>query len=391
MKRFLRFCNLIILTAAILSAGMARIAECGQVLITTRWAKEVHPGIIYHHYKGHVDGLPVHIYITSIALARPDLMMYPILAYGRIDRLETVESMARRYSALVAVNGSFFNRKKGAPFPVGFLMVGGRPIYFSHGQRSAFGVTGAGDIIFGYPQAKGAVYVESSGLNFPLSGMNRPRKEDEAVIYTPEYGDRTRTNNYGLEVIVDRNRIVEFRHGNSAIPPTGYVLSLHGRTKEYAKHFIKGDALQYYFAVNDRWLGVESVVTGGPLLVQNGKVASEWTSQAEKLKRGSRQRIPQTAVGSIGYGHLLFVVVDGRQRRYSVGLTYSELADFLVRLGVVEAVGMDDGGSSTMVIKGKVVNRPSDGSPRMVNNGLSILAKPLMSSSFQENTVESRR
>jgi len=381
MKGFLRVCNWVAVMAAMIAA-LACVAEGGQVLITTRWDKELHPGIMYYHYYGHVDGAPVHIYVVNAALARPDLALRPILAYDRIDRLETVGSMAQRYEALAAVNGSFFDRKKNSPFPVGFLMISGRPIFFSHGERSAFGVTESGEVIFGYPRAQGIVYAEGSGKHLVLSGMNRPRKSDEAVIYTSEYGDTTRTNSHGIEIVVNGDHVVAFRDGNSAIPSDGYVLSLHGKPREFAKYFTKGETVKFNFIVDYRWLGVENVVTGGPLLVRDGKVAVDWTTASERLKKGNRQRIPQTAVGSIGYCNLVLVVVDGRQRRYSVGLTYGELADFLVRLGVMDAVGMDGGGSSTMVINGKVVNHPSDGRPRLVNNGLSIITKSLVSNSF---------
>jgi exopolysaccharide biosynthesis protein len=52
--------------------------------------------------------------------------------------------------------------------------------------------------------------------------------------------------------------------------------------------------------------------------------------------------------------------VDGRQPELSVGMTLAELASLLIELGAVEAVNMDGGGSTAMVIRGRVVNSPSD-------------------------------
>jgi exopolysaccharide biosynthesis protein len=64
---------------------------------------------------------------------------------------------------------------------------------------------------------------------------------------------------------------------------------------------------------------------------------------------------------------LIIVVVDGRRPAYSAGLTLGQLADEMIHLGCAEAINLDGGGSSTLVMRdvksGKfsVVNRPSDG------------------------------
>jgi exopolysaccharide biosynthesis protein len=59
-------------------------------------------------------------------------------------------------------------------------------------------------------------------------------------------------------------------------------------------------------------------------------------------------------------GRILLVVVDGRQPTHSLGMTMLELAMELKRLGAVEAMNLDGGGSSTMVVGGSVINLPSD-------------------------------
>jgi len=71
-------------------------------------------------------------------------------------------------------------------------------------------------------------------------------------------------------------------------------------------------------------------------------------------------RHPRTAVGVRADGRILLVAVDGRQPELSVGMTIAELASLLRELGAVEAVNMDGGGSTTMVIRARVVNSPSD-------------------------------
>jgi exopolysaccharide biosynthesis protein len=43
------------------------------------------------------------------------------------------------------------------------------------------------------------------------------------------------------------------------------------------------------------------------------------------------------------------------------------------KLGAVDALNLDGGGSSTMVVKGDVVNRPSDGQQRRVTTAVLVL------------------
>jgi hypothetical protein len=84
-------------------------------------------------------------------------------------------------------------------------------------------------------------------------------------------------------------------------------------------------------------------------------------------------RHSRTAVGVTGDGRLLLVVVDGRQPGYSRGMTLRELAELLRRLGAVQAMNLDGGGSSEMVVNGLTANRPSDGRVRGIANALVVL------------------
>ena len=58
-------------------------------------------------------------------------------------------------------------------------------------------------------------------------------------------------------------------------------------------------------------------------------------------------------------GTLFFVTVDGRRPDESVGMSLPELTDLMLELGCVSAINMDGGGSTTMVVEGRVVNNPS--------------------------------
>lgn len=120
-----------------------------------------------------------------------------------------------------------------------------------------------------------------------------------------------------------------------------------------------------------------SLVLGGrPELLDGGRRVGD-------LMTGSNpgfaaHRHPRTAVAfDPDTGRLWMVVVDGRRPGYSVGMTLPELAGLLEALGAEEALNLDGGGSSVMVVRGRPVSRPSDeGGERPVVNALLLLRNP---------------
>lgn len=119
------------------------------------------------------------------------------------------------------------------------------------------------------------------------------------------------------------------------------------------------------------WRGVLDSVGGFPLLVKDGTVV------AKKCAEAICGRNPRTGVGITADGRLLLITVDGRRRGHSVGMTLSEFAREFERLGATWALNLDGGGSSTMVVRGKVVNRPSDkGGERFVSSAILVLRGP---------------
>ena len=83
-------------------------------------------------------------------------------------------------------------------------------------------------------------------------------------------------------------------------------------------------------------------------------------------------RAPRTALGITKDGKALLVVVDGRSRS-SVGYTLLELAQFMLEQGAVEAMNLDGGGSSQMIVGSQIVNAPSDGRERRLGAGIAVV------------------
>jgi exopolysaccharide biosynthesis protein len=56
-------------------------------------------------------------------------------------------------------------------------------------------------------------------------------------------------------------------------------------------------------------------------------------------------------------------------------MTYQELADYMNKLGCVEAMSLDGGGSTTFWAYGQVMNNPSEGRERGMANALVLVRK----------------
>lgn len=106
-------------------------------------------------------------------------------------------------------------------------------------------------------------------------------------------------------------------------------------------------------------------------LIQNGNINLE---NANKIGH-SKFKHPRTLLGQREDGTWIFVVVEGRGKNKSVGITAEESAIIMKELDCFNAVNLDGGGSSEMIVDGKIVNEPSDGVERFVGSAIVVYEK----------------
>jgi hypothetical protein len=107
------------------------------------------------------------------------------------------------------------------------------------------------------------------------------------------------------------------------------------------------------------------LVQAGPLLVADGAIVFDHDDDREGFSRGSGQfdsditdgRHPRAALG-IGRGDVIAVACDGRRSGVDAGLSMPELAQVMIELGAESAINLDGGGSTTLVHRGHLLNRP---------------------------------
>ncbi|MBF0547110.1 MAG: phosphodiester glycosidase family protein [Candidatus Riflebacteria bacterium] len=308
-------------------------------------------------------------YILKYDASENGLSLFPVLANEGICQREILSSMANRYDALAAINAAYFVPPKGDP--IGTLIINKRLISSPLFNRSVFGITQENLPIFGNPDFSGNFIFDSSSV--PIDGINQPRKDADLVIYTPEYGKWTLTSGAGLELVLTQGRVIALGRENSLIPPDGVVVSTSGEKAKILSKVRLGDNIRLEYSVNQPWNRVIHAVCGGPRLLKDGEIKINGRQEHfdSTICYG---RHPRTAVALTDNGDVLLIVIDGRSAK-SAGMTLEELAAYIKNLGGRQAMNLDGGGSSSMFVKGRIVNHPSDGKERPISNGLVITKK----------------
>lgn len=141
-----------------------------------------------------------------------------------------------------------------------------------------------------------------------------------------------------------------------------------------------------FYTDESDWQAAAFIISGKSLLVKNNKPIQDFTDE-NIHPRIIFEKHPRTALGVKTNGCWIFVTVDGKrlERGTSPGMTLKELAMLMKQLGCRDAINMDGGGCTTMVIRGKIVNNhvgyeeDSDkniiGYERKVPNAILIISK----------------
>jgi hypothetical protein len=338
-------------------------------------------GLAYFHDS--VREVPWSMHVLKISRARKDLELLSTMGRGTFQGMVTVPEQIRLLPPgwgrpVAAVNGDLYNDHPDYPGdPEGLQIVRGELVSGPSPDRVCFWMDPDGKPHRDDVRSRFQV-TWPDGTVTPF-GLNEARPDDGAVLYTAAVGSTTRTQG-GLDLVLERNgagpwlpleigqiysaRIAEVRApGNAPLTPETMVLSLGpGLSGHFAKA-LPSVVLKISTATSPALAGIRTAIGGGPTLVAEGR-AKEWT--------GIRLRHPRTALGW-SQEHIFLVVIDGRQLRVSAGMTFPELADYMVKLGCQEAIALDGGGSATCWVRGNVMNSPSQGRERPAANALVVL------------------
>ena len=259
--------------------------------------RDLPPGV--RVYAGTNSDLPLKAWYVKVERGDPRLSTQVVLSTDE-DLKEPVASFAERLNALVVVNGGYFLMQREVARHVGLLHMRGMTIEPA--------TTSVRRDTLSYPVARATL-----GF-FPDGSLD--------VAWVTSRGD-----------------------------------SLFEWTEPFPNR--EGAPVSRSEQAGARYWPALDAVAAGPALIADGEI--HIPVQEEVFFGSSIPEVhPRTAVGYTAEGDLILLVVDGRQA-VSRGVDLSELAIMMRDLGCLEAMNMDGGGSSTLVVSGVLINRPAGG------------------------------
>jgi hypothetical protein len=383
------FARPLLLAAALAAHAVTATAQhAPPVAADSVRADTLAPGVVHRRTVYRTGPWVAHV--VTIDLRRPGVEIRHERAHGRLATRERVSAMVERRVAagdrvLAAVNADFFDLSTGGSennvVVAGEWWKGVRvtesPYDTYDNVHSQFALDAAGRPLLDRFAFDG--WARTPRHVFPLIALNAmPSGTYEGTaLWTPRFDATTprdtvrATTELALEPAGRRADTLLYvrrsaaRGGGSAIPAQGAVLAAYGARAAALDSTADGDTIRVTLGTTPALAarrGPLSLLVGGwPRILRDGvNIAARAPADEGTISRNAEARHPRTAIGfSRDSTTLLLVTVDGRSTT-SVGMTLVELADFMKSLGAWNALNFDGGGSTTMVIGGKVVNVPSD-------------------------------
>ena len=306
-----------------------------------------------------------------------------------VIKKRSVRSLAAQSQAVVAINGGFFAYGGAA---VGAVKVGDEWQRLPWRNRTALGWSDNaaliaplnGNLQINLLREGQSIMRSEAALNgFNLPGQRVAIKDGFSLlsarfkpIYTLQKGETA--------TAVSGGKIGAFYTEGAAVPLNAqdYLLVARGTMAPLLSDGPNAptELRTFVQSTPDLWNKFPTIVGAGPRLLANGQVQTN--EREEEFQPDVIARGPRTAVGWDKDRNWLFLVADGRQDA-SVGLTIPETAVLFAQMGAVEAMNLDGGSSTQLIVNGELVNVPSGFDPVnptrprevMVSNGLMLKSK----------------
>ncbi|MBO3757561.1 MAG: phosphodiester glycosidase family protein [Thermoproteota archaeon] len=320
----------------------------------------------------------------------------PTLPITLCSGYENLMEMVKRNNAIAGINGGYFlnfpeeiSKYDAFNDPVGLIMIDKHIINPPIFRRGTILLSEEGvyldtlsvlDLTIKIGKTKFSFKENSSEIKVKLNS------ENEVSLYTLSYARNLSEDGIKF-VVVGRNLVEITEEKEVEVPRNGFIILV--KDKNLARRIISETKETKISSIvyGIEKLEGERVVHGlsaGPILLKDGKEVK----YEEEFKEGippSRIkfniRAPRSVFATSEDKILLITVDDDRQtklnpeERYSVGATLDELITILKEIGCKNAINLDGGGSSTLILNNEVKNRPSDGFLRAISTALIVTQK----------------
>lgn len=291
---------------------------------------------------------------------------------GFSQRLHLSAMMDQHPEMLVGINGDFFSMSTPG-FSIGPMMKEGKVLsnpHYNINQYASMLVDQSGTPFMAYIRPGVTVHNHTKGNITNIASINKPSKYyGNIVAITKEYMKNSpgasKTFFDLTEVVVENGVVREVRFGQPSVPvpENGYILVAGGANSYVLSgNFAAGDKVELKTDLAIAHPSARLAIGGGSMLIKEGK-ALPITHQV----KGKSQR---SAIAITKDQKILFVTVDGRKSPY-IGMDEKDMQGYFLQKNVKDAMMLDGGGSTELIVDGKIQNDLS-GKERALLNGLGI-------------------
>ena len=369
-------------------------------------ARQLAPGVEYRQITDRRG--PWTMYLVRVDLRQGDVELRAGRAHAQLKGRERTSAIVQRESStgvqvLAAVNADFFDLKTGenennqvlaGEWWKG-LKVTDSPYDTWDNTHAQFAVGANHRVSMDRYLLDARAWAHGRMTPVITVNSNPSGKPEGTALYTSRYGETTPADS--TRPTIEAPLVIAGQRGDTTlyvrrgplstmsatrIPTSGAVLSAYGAglRQSEVKEMADGDTVKLLLATLPHLPGAAApslVIGGWPRILRNGiDITADAPSVEGTLSRNAEMRHPRTAVGfSRDSTTLYLLAVDGRSEN-SGGMTLTELAAMMRTLGAWDALNFDGGGSTTMVVGGAVMNKPSDPTgEREVGNALMVVVK----------------
>lgn len=294
----------------------------------------------------------------------------PIVPAEGLGILAPLSSMTAGTAA--ALNGGYFTtagKEKGSP--IGVIIDRGLMANPPYQGRTVLGWNEQNQAAFGQMDWKAEVHFPGAGY-MDVTGINKMPKEGAVLLFTSHFGESTPVfAGPVVEIVLDGSTCTEVRRdGGNPIPRGQTVLAVYGNPARFLESLARGDRVELRQTINGGdpyWSSMTNAIQGGPFLLSKGIFVQDGENLGDSIVN---KRHPRSVIGLTEKGQWFFFAGDGRNAVHSVGFTLAETAEILKKNGAYYALNLDGGGSTTISVEGRVINRLSDGRERPVSYGV---------------------
>lgn len=319
------------------------------------------------------------IKLVTVDLSSPKIRLEVALPNDTLNVTQSLEEQAKSAGAYCSVDANFFMSYTDTKDPIGNVMIDG-VIQYGQSAITTLGITADKNFDFSFPTTMvaggvdgkyanvktGNTYTYHQWYTYEINTMSQ--FPSNIILYTPFRGETVDITVPGTVTVVKNNMINDVITVTNvsndtpkaiAIPKDGYLI-YHGYSVAAEDIILKaltpGRSIEYKYDLkinenpNFDWTKYQYAISGEPRLVKDGAI---YTGENHPMFSGERFTTMSTSRTAIG------ITADGKMLLLSgSNLTITDLKQVMFKLGAVDAVNLDGGGSTGLYYNGEMKATP---------------------------------